>query len=437
MKSKLFVLILVMSLIIASLPSFVFATAYPTQSGWYQWYGSITPVASLSTALTQDPDGIYYAYYFDQPSGLAYEYDFEKRNGSWGVYSIYIGSWNHFSTWAYQYKSEPGIDVPFFDIAAQLNGTAISFVGAIDGNWEFSDMDLPNIKMPANIILYNEDSNPTDGLDYVVAANPSTSINFSYSKSSLRIRNMLNRPFAGIFTETDAYISESDNLPDSSASTINTKIELLTLNNSRGSAQTDDLSSLVSIPEQWMNLTTDKVEVWLDSKIVNPKTGTGSSNDYAFLSKSSQYLESINSTLMSTYQVDLMQRVTNKDGTVTEAKVSQDAIRGDFTLRLPIPANLAGVKNLGIIYIEDGTGRIAKLASKIVTLDGIKYIEFANNRSALYGFVSNSTPGGNNSDSSIPDLPATGENDAMMVWGMILLGLSMIFLGLWRKRLAA
>ncbi|MDD2533093.1 MAG: hypothetical protein PHC86_00115 [Eubacteriales bacterium] len=154
----------------------------------------------------------------------------------------------------------------------------------------------------------------------------------------------------------------------------------------KGNTHTNDLALFVAIPEQWMD-TTSQVEFWLDSEAVTAKSIIGETI-YAFINAAKANLKSVGSSLLATTQVDLMQRVTLKDGTTSEAKVAQEFIRGNFTIRLPIPANLLKTKNLGIVYIEDGTGLTANLASKIVIIDGVSYLEFENNRSAVYGFVS-------------------------------------------------
>jgi len=154
------------------------------------------------------------------------------------------------------------------------------------------------------------------------------------------------------------------------------------ITNKSETASTDDLSYLVAIPEQWMADVT-YVEFWLDAAPV-----TSQSEGYDFISTAQSALKSVGSQLLDTVQVDLMQRVTRSDGSVTTGKVSPDAIRGNFTIRLPIPTGLAATPNLGIVYIES-TGLTANLPSKIVTFDGTDYIEFQNNQpSAVYGFVS-------------------------------------------------
>lgn len=169
---------------------------------------------------------------------------------------------------------------------------------------------------------------------------------------------------------------------DSSTPRIPQKRDPITVNTH---TQTNDLSYLVAIPEQWMD-TTSLVEFWLDADAVS-----SSSEGMAYIASAQSILKSVGSTLLDTYQVDLMQRVTSNDGTTSEARVVQDYVRGNFTVRLPIPVHLAAVENLGIVYIEAETGLTANLASKIVLIDGVSYIEFENNRSAVYGFVSDPT----------------------------------------------
>jgi|GEM_PF-3368202 len=148
-------------------------------------------------------------------------------------------------------------------------------------------------------------------------------------------------------------------------------------------ALTTDLRYFVAIPEQWMADTT-KVEFWLEAVPV-----TAGVEGFAYIQQARVNLQTIPKSLLDTYQVDLMQRVTKKDGTVTESIVAQEAVRGNFTVRLPIPPALQSTPNLGIVYIEE-TGLIANLDSNSVVMDGMSYIEFANNQtSAVYGFVSN------------------------------------------------
>lgn len=203
---------------------------------------------------------------------------------------------------------------------------------------------------------------------------------------------------------------------------IKSKLDPITLTTGfKGDVQTDDLSYLIAIPEQWMD-TTAKVEYWLDASAVTFDSIDSSGFSHAYLNTAENSLKSASIKLLDTFQVNLIQRVTQKDGTVTEGKVAQNAIRGKFKIRLPIPDNLRKIKDLGIVYIEDGTGLTARLDSKIVELEGASYIEFENDRSAVYGFISGT---------STTAYPVTGEFDAtFLTLGLIVVGF------LIRKRVA-
>lgn len=160
------------------------------------------------------------------------------------------------------------------------------------------------------------------------------------------------------------------------------KMEPVTLSPANGHmVQTDDLAYLVAIPEQWME-TTGKVEFWLESSVVDAKA-----EGFSYIEMAKSNLKSVGTNLLASHHINLMQRVTNKDGIAIEGIVSQEAIRSNFTIRLPIPADLLGTKDLGMVYMED-TGSIAYLATRIVEIDNVRYLEFENNRSAVYGIIS-------------------------------------------------
>lgn len=179
--------------------------------------------------------------------------------------------------------------------------------------------------------------------------------------------------------------------PSTQSSRAVRKHEPITLtrgNPSKNNTQTNDLSLFVAIPEQWMD-TTSQVEFWLDSELVSARSVSSTGTTYSYISPAENLLKTVKISLLDTYQVDLMQRVTRSDGTFSEAKVALDNIRSNFLIRLPIPAKLLKTQNLGVVYIEEQTGLTANLVSKRVEIDGVSYLEFENNRSAVYGFVAN------------------------------------------------
>ena len=151
-----------------------------------------------------------------------------------------------------------------------------------------------------------------------------------------------------------------------------------------GGIQTSDLAYLVAIPEQWMD-STAKVEFWLDAAAV-----TANQEGYSYLNAAAATLKTAGAKLLESYDVRLMKRVTGQDGTVSEGEVALEYVRGNLTSRLPIPAQLQTTAHLGLCWIDE-TGAIAFLESKRVTIDGVSYIEFANNNfTTAYAFITDS-----------------------------------------------
>ena len=148
-----------------------------------------------------------------------------------------------------------------------------------------------------------------------------------------------------------------------------------------GGIQTTDLAYLVAIPEQWMD-STAKVEFWLDAAAFTAKQ-----EGYAYLGTAAATLKTAGATLLESYDVRLMKRVTGQDGMVSEGEVALEYVRGNLTSRLPIPAQLQNTAHLGLCWIDE-TGAVAFLESRRVTLDGVSYLEFTNNNfTTAYAFI--------------------------------------------------
>lgn len=180
---------------------------------------------------------------------------------------------------------------------------------------------------------------------------------------------------------------------------------------------TNDLSSLVAVPEQWESTTT-KVEYFLNASEVNAKTA-----NFAFISNASGALKGVGATLLKSFNIDLMKRVTRQDGTVTESAVDNQYIRGNITVRIPIDATLAKYTDLSIVYIEE-TGNLAYLTTKRVMINGIEYLEFDNNHFSVYGIATGAPIGASKLDSGL--VPATGEEDTTLTGFILLLIASLL-----------
>ena len=166
-----------------------------------------------------------------------------------------------------------------------------------------------------------------------------------------------------------------------------------------------DLSGLVAIPAQW-ETNTAKVEYFLLADVVTADTA-----NFGFISGAAKTLQSGGASLLRTFNIQLMQRVTKKDGTVSESPVDRQYIRGNLTIRIPLSPSLASYSDLSIVYIDE-QGQTASLATRRVTIDNKEYLEFANNHFSVYGIV---TGDPNRVTASLADhIPPTG--DVLNVW---------------------
>lgn len=88
----------------------------------------------------------------------------------------------------------------------------------------------------------------------------------------------------------------------------------------------------------------------------------------------------------SYFDLSLIKTVIDADGNVTESTVLNSDITGELTIRIPIPDELKNSDNLAIVFVNDA-GEVQVLKTDIVTIDGIKYLEFKTNHFSVYGIV--------------------------------------------------
>ena len=141
------------------------------------------------------------------------------------------------------------------------------------------------------------------------------------------------------------------------------------------------LRSLVTIPAN-----VSKADLWLDV-IDKPYNTLTISNSLSLESqkmadgnfnKTNSLLSTVNLKLLKVYTIGLMQRLTMTDGSVMVRNVDSGNIRANIPVHLKIPAAMTGMNNLGVVYINQA-GLTATLAVNRINIDGVGYLEFANN----------------------------------------------------------
>lgn len=170
---------------------------------------------------------------------------------------------------------------------------------------------------------------------------------------------------------------------------------------------TTDMKSYLSIPEQWMEKT-GRVETWLDVQAIeNPEVPAIKVPD----------------SILRTYVIKLMKRVTSDDGSAVESEVDPAQILHNITVRLPLDANLQAAKNLRVAVLMPD-GQLAYLPSDILTIDGKSYLSFENNVLSKILIVASGTmveQVAAQSDFELTHkIPKTGEPDTRLAGALIL-----------------
>ena len=184
------------------------------------------------------------------------------------------------------------------------------------------------------------------------------------------------------------------------------------------------VENLIKIPQETIEKAS-KIEFYMDLDQV-PKDATNYNN----VQIAKKNLNLLGTCLQDAFDMTLMMRVTNTDGSVTVKPVDNAALLANITFLIPVTNDkLWNAPTLAAYFVADD-GNVALLKSTKVTIDGKNYLEVANNHFSVYALCATC--------SGSPDIPKTGENDQS---GTTLLGLLFLILAaaasvglIWKRR---
>lgn len=95
--------------------------------------------------------------------------------------------------------------------------------------------------------------------------------------------------------------------------------------------------------------------------------------------------------LVATYDLALIKSIYDKSNAlVTTGKVSNSQIVDYITIRIPVPEGYTERTDLTVVYIDDA-GNVVPLTTKLVTIDGVQYLEFQTNHFSAYAVTATAT----------------------------------------------
>lgn len=144
----------------------------------------------------------------------------------------------------------------------------------------------------------------------------------------------------------------------------------------------------------------------------------------ASVATATQTLKTQSIDLLQSYDLYLVKHVISQNGGLVTSRVSNGSITGGLTIRLPLPAAYATRLNLKVVYLADD-GQITPLETRVVTIDGQKYLEFVTDHFSTYAIAA----------ATQAPIPVTGEQGANT--GLAFLVLTALAALIWiRRRLA-
>jgi hypothetical protein len=147
----------------------------------------------------------------------------------------------------------------------------------------------------------------------------------------------------------------------------------------------DRIGTAVLIPEL-QDSNVGSVKISLNVTPVSPSTTPNSS-----VNKARVALQSGGQDLLAVFDISLLKSVYSVSGALSSnGRVSNSDIVDYITIRIPVPKGYENRADLVIVYIDDA-GNVTKLKTKLVTIDGVKYLEFQTNHFSQYAIAQNTT----------------------------------------------
>ncbi len=188
---------------------------------------------------------------------------------------------------------------------------------------------------------------------------------------------------------------QKDDLPDSDLSKLDKVLSrmdqlLVIVSEDAGTGiEADGIGTSTNIPE----LSDESVTMVNISLQTDPYNASNTPN---FVISAEEELAADQVEILQAFDIFLLKTVVTNEGQ-TSGKVGNEDITGFITIRLPLPDAFTGRLNLCVAYIADD-GTVTKLETKLVIIDGKKYLEFQTDHFSTYAILGDE------------QIPTTGES---------------------------
>ena len=147
-----------------------------------------------------------------------------------------------------------------------------------------------------------------------------------------------------------------------------------------------------------------------------------SSEQHRNIAIASSAMSGSDKTILAAFDVSLFKTVYDSTGTqISNEKISNTAITAPITIRIPVPEGYANRNDLQVVYI-DNAGNVTPFETTVVTVDGIKYLQFTTTHFSVYAVTVSEQK------APVPN-PDTGDSsshfpvDALSLFGLAVLSI--------------
>jgi hypothetical protein len=147
-----------------------------------------------------------------------------------------------------------------------------------------------------------------------------------------------------------------------------------------------------------------------------------SSEQHPNIAIASSAMSNSDKTILAAFDVSLFKTVYDSTGAkMSNGKISNTAITAPITIRIPVPEGYTDRNDLQVVYIDDA-GNVTPFATTIVTVDGIKYLQFTTTHFSVYAVTALKQKTSTHN-------PDTGDNGSrfpvdMSLFGLVILSIS-------------
>lgn len=244
----------------------------------------------------------------------------------------------------------------------------LSTAGLSAGNYQLYAIDSSNVSAPQNITISYKSNNtvkptatPKPKKNYTTYADPTPTPTPSP-------------------TPEPTPVKEEESAPQTTPDANPSKPIHYEVISEENNAAADGLSEAVTV-EEIGQANVSRVDV----ELVVEKQEADQESKPNYIIKAEESLANDNNELVAAFDISLIKKIYKNDSVETK-KVENSDIKEYITVRLLLPEEYKGKQGLTVAYIDDN-GEITEFETKVVTVEGKDYLEFATNHFSTYAII--------------------------------------------------